>query len=253
MKNYTRIAVDFRPSIAECQPTPRFALVFHRYSDESSYDNEAERDKTALLVTRHAIRRTGQIAPGSLITHETVDEIMRLLSQQPRERRLLTPNVLLSLPEETLWYRPAQRRAMWIRYGKTRRALTVPWPALVFHARDGGLRIAALRAANKRPDENTRLYHAPLMNIYENGSLCLGNITPPSCGLSGMAAWEAAVYDTLFTHTNHRNTLRLRTKGKDDNIALYRFWHQLHKDEATRFPVGALVPRNETLGDWLDA
>lgn len=221
------------------QADPLFALVFHQYDRE-------------VLVTRHAIRRNGQIAPGSLATNESVEEVLRLLNGQPRARRLLPRNVLLSLPNETLWYRPAQRRSMWFSRGQTQQALTVPWPALLFHARDGSLRIAALRAASKRPDENTRLYHAPLMNIYANGSLCLGNIAAPPCDLSGMAEWEAAIYDTLFTHTNHRNTLRFATEPKDDNIAHYRFWRQLQKDKATRFPVGALAPRNETLGDWLD-
>ena len=206
-----------------------------------------------MLVTRHAIHSNGQMAPGSLVTGESVEETLRQLNGQQRERKLLAPNVLLSLPDETLWYRPAQRRLMWFSRGKNKRALTVPWPALLFHTRSGGLRVAALRAANRRPDENTRLYHVPLMNIYANGSLCLGNIAAPPCDLSGMAAWEAAIYDTLFAHTNHDHTLHHAGAVKDDNTAHYRFWYQLHQDEASRFPIRALVPRNETLGDWLDA
>lgn len=233
-----RLSIDLTTEQRHQSATPSFALVFHQYEQE-------------LLVTRHAIRSNGQIAPGALATSETVEEALRLFNGQQRERKLLDANVLFSSPDETLWYRPAQRRPIWFQRGKQKRMLTVPWPALVFHARNGGLRVAALRATNKRPDENTRLYHAPLMNIYANGSLCLGNIAAPGCGLSGMAEWEAAIYDTLFVHTNHDQTLKHPAPTKDDNIAHYRFWLQLDREKATRFPVRALVPRHDRLGDWI--
>lgn len=234
-----RLNIDLSANERRSVTKPSFALVFH----------ECEND---WLVTRHAVRSTGQIAPGSLATLDTVEEALRLLKGQARQRQLLDAHVLLSAPDETIWYRPAQVRPMWFKRGKQNRMLNVPWPALVFHARDNGLRVAALRAMRKRPSANTRLYHAPLMNIYANASLCLGNISAPPCDLSGMQGWEAAIYDTLFVHTNHNQTLKHPTPQKDDNIAHYRFWSKLDQEKAQRFPVRYLVPRNESLGDWLN-
>lgn len=235
-----RLAVDFAPATKQPAANPKFALVFHVHESD-------------VLVTRHEIDSHGRIGPGGLATHDTVEEALRLLNGQHRVRSLLDPRVLFSSRSETMWYRPAQRRPMWFQRGKQKRMLTVPWPSLVFHARNGGLRVAALRTRTKRPGPNTRLFHAPLMNIYDNGALCLGNITAPSCDLSGMAGWEEAIYDTLFVHTNHADTLRHPTPPKDDNIAHYRFWRTLHSEKADRFPVNALVPHHETLEDWLHA
>lgn len=239
------MGLDFRVGEKQRSWKPHFALVFH-HGDGT-------------VVTRHAIRSYQQanttvprLAPGSLVSTQSLEDVLGLLLDKPHRRELLPPNVLLSTSNETLWYQPRQQRKMWFATGTRKKVLNVAWPALVFHARNNGLRIAAI-AANTRPKASTRLYHAPLMNVYASGELCLGNIAPSPCDVSGIPGWEAAVYDTLFVHTNHDQTLKHPTPPKNDNAAHYRFWKHLNDTQTRRFPRAALVPRNETLGDWINA
>ena len=61
---------------------------------------------------------------------------------------------------------------------------SIIYPALLFclekdkQEEPNGLIVFAL-PSNQRPNENTHLYHAPLMNIYSNGVVCQGNATLP--------------------------------------------------------------------------
>ncbi|RME43493.1 MAG: PRTRC system protein B [Chloroflexi bacterium] len=216
-------------------PSPRLALVFH------------QAEGGALLVTRHPVVEETYLGPGSLLSLDAVEEIASLLAGVPTTRELLPENVLLSRPTETAWYVPGRVRPMWFRTGNRTVSLTVPWPTLVFHARNDRLRVCAL-SCNKRPAGDTPVHHAPLMNIYADGTLCLGNVTPSSCGLSGMQGWEAAVFDSHFTHTNHDQALR---PPHDGNEGHFRFWRRLGDRQARTFPARSLVPRGQTLAQFL--
>ena len=63
----------------------------------------------------------------------------------------------------------------------------VPWPPLLFLAVRHTLYCAALAHAD-RPEPETPLFHAPLMNIDAQGAVCLGTAeTPPTCSLDQYA------------------------------------------------------------------
>jgi len=232
------------------QPVPEMALVFHAHN--GGYD-----------ITQHTIsHRSGRynIDAGIAIGPNTLHAL--LIAMQPEDNlqtELLPPNTLVHSPIQSVWYTPPLRRRMYIRAGKETLTLNVPWPALVFHVRNRKLAIAAIKGS-RRPGESTSLYHAPLMNIYANGNLCSGSIAlPDTCRVTDFPVWEAAIFDTLFTHVNHPKTLRLAntshrngTRSREITTAAHvRFWRDLHRTKTRRFPVSALVPMDCELDQFI--
>ena len=87
-----------------------------------------------------------------------------------------------------------------------------------------GLIVFAL-PSNQRPNENTHLYHAPLMNIYSNGVVCQGNATLPKKIISiaeCMNDVEKTVLASNFTHVNLEKTLNAKEVVTTQN--LLAFW-----------------------------
>jgi hypothetical protein len=134
-----------------------------------------------------------------------------------------------------------------------------------------GLFVAAL-TSTRRPTERTRLFHAPLMNVNGQGHVCTGSADLPNAvTLATLPAWEAVITHTFFTHVNHSKTLHLArpsrvtaksrarqgvtrpaTSSSDvSTTAHVRFWQRLAREGATRFPKEALVPMQQTVGDFL--
>jgi PRTRC genetic system protein B len=133
--------------------------------------------------------------------------------------------------------------------------LDVPWPRLLLIATASGrLGMAALRGVG-RPRPASRVYHAPLMNVWEGGLVCTGSADlPGGCGLADRAAWEAVVTETAFSHVNQPKTLRLDGAGEVTTPAHLKFWKALSKDgKADEFPHDRLMPMGLTVADFIEA
>jgi len=144
-------------------------------------------------------------------------------------------------------------RPLYLRQGERTLSLMVPWPPLLLAARERTLYVVALRGG-RRPTARTPLYHAPLMNVHATGQVCTGNADlPAETTLATLAAWQAVLTDTWFTHVNHPNTLRLpdSTGMAVDTRRYLRFWRDLAKRRAERFPVACLTPLGLTLEGFL--
>jgi PRTRC genetic system protein B len=123
--------------------------------------------------------------------------------------------------------------------GLPMKKIDVPWPRLLMVAnRNGKLAVAALKT-NGRVSAKTKLYHAPLMNVYANGNVCTGSATLPNeCGIDQIKVWESVMFDSAFSHVNNPSTLFLagdKSKAVDNN-AHYRFWLSLSKKKVDKFP-----------------
>lgn len=229
------------------------ALVFHQGS--ASQQNRFE--KTA-LITRHPVLYTSSgpvIGAGSMLSLSD-QEILRdiLNNNTDPESSLLPENVLVSTARRLAWYVPGAVRAMYISFNSRTKRLMVPWPTLVIRVDSGKLSVAAL-AASKRPEAKTRLYHAPIANTYDDGSVCTGGADiPGGWRLAHVRAWEKVLYDTAFSHVNQPMTLNLGKKDGVTDSVHFAFWRHLASKKETKvwkFPVKALVPMKCTLGQWL--
>jgi PRTRC genetic system protein B len=123
---------------------------------------------------------------------------------------------------------------------------------LIFRARERELSLAAVPGLGRPPAEEA-LYHAPLMNVYASTTLCPGTaVLPRSHTLADRAAFEAAVFDTGFTHVNQPQTLYQPDSAEVTTAQHERFWTQLARSGTPEFPSGALVRLHRNLSDWLE-
>lgn len=83
-------------------------------------------------------------------------------------------------------------------------------PAMLWKATKERLQVFALKGKAK-PSADTSLYYAPLFNLSEDGSVCMGtvniNIDRQTYLEQFMAQWETYFFNSYFTHTlgNHRH------------------------------------------------
>jgi PRTRC genetic system protein B len=226
---------------------PAAAVVFH----------QGERQQA---VTYHelAVGDAGaSIRPGRAMTRADATGLLRALLGDRTGELVWSPAQVLSQGEDSLvWYVPGKvRRMFFAATGGQTLTLEAPWPTLLFAAREQTLRLAAIKGRG-RPTPRTPLYHAPLMNLYADGRVCLGSATVPmASGFETMVDFEAAIFDTRFSHGNFRGNLAYRqgeggaTKDQDH----IRFWRDLAKDKASRFPNQVLVPIGRRLESFLAA
>lgn len=207
-----------------------------------------------VAVTRHSVsiaRKGPVIGPGQPVAATDIGELAALLRGEAAGVSALLPeNVLGYSGAHRVWFVPPARRPMWVRGDKPLR-LDVPWPGLVLAVHEQQLFVAAYRGPG-RPGAATPLYHAPLMNIYGDGRVCLGQASIPNgCGEEDMRGWEAVVFETNFTHVNHERTLNLPAGKKGITTPTHiRFWRSLAKTRGG-FPAARLGPMNLTLDAWV--
>jgi PRTRC genetic system protein B len=181
------------------------------------------------------------IGAGRLMSKEDVESVLRsMLEMGKRKVSLLPPNVVSISETHIAWTVAAQVRPMLFNItGMPMKKIDVPWPRLLMVAnRNGKLAVAALKSKG-RVGAKTKLYQAPLMNVYADGNVCTGSATlPDECGLDQIKAWESVMFDSAFSHVNNPSTLSLaRDRDKAvDNKAHYRFWLSLSKKKADKFP-----------------
>lgn len=116
-------------------------------------------------------------------------------------------------------------------------------PALLWKATKERLQVFALKGKSK-PSADTALFYAPLFNLSQDGSVCMGtvniNIDRHTHIEQFMAQWESYFFNSYFTHTlgNHRHC-------KGNLIQLWQEQVGTDKD----FPQDKLVKNGKTLKD----
>lgn len=121
--------------------------------------------------------------------------------------------------------------------------LTVPMPALVFAGCDRLYWIWAV----KEFDPNSQLFHAPLPNVMEDGSICFGENSPPQCSPTAiMQAWK------LFWNSPFNNHL-VQGKSKSHPQNVRSHLQKLHYNNSKKYPLRDLVPRsNKTIASAIE-
>lgn len=143
-----------------------------------------------------------------------------------------------------VWYtRPAARK-LYFSEGVGLQNGTVCLPALLWRASRKQLFLYALKGKSK-PSLSTPLWHAPFMNVYHNGNVCMGSVDVrigKAAALEAfITAWEGYFFGSYFSHLIGHNPI------SGNLISLYG---QLIETGAA-FPVGELLPCNKTLKDLL--
>lgn len=162
---------------------------------------------------------------------------------------LLPQTVLFLRPEAdgvAIWYTPPMKKNLMFIDG-----LAIPngkavLPGLVWKASKTGLSVFALAKTKGRPTLKTPLFYAPFFNIYENGQVCMGNVTLDFSACQSLetftAQWEAYFFNSYFSHM-----IGNKNRCKTDMAGL---WRSL-VNQSTAFPTEQLQPMPITLSSLL--
>lgn len=192
------------------------ALLIYQ-SERVHTDHNGKTSGARTAVTVHPVVN-GKIMEGQPISRGAVEELAAALGRNLAAGWL--PANLVSLGFGTMaWFCPAGRRRIWFKpdgrfdggdqvdNSHTKAALKlngkfVHHPPLLFVATPGNLAVFAL-AKNERPLAETGVYRAPYWNLWKDGKMCAGNRAMPEQPLpSSIAQYEAAFFQSAFTHTN---------------------------------------------------
>jgi PRTRC genetic system protein B len=234
--------------------TPFKALLIYK-GENGNTDQSQERADNLVYVEAYDINENGNpVNAHPLSAKETAGLAELLQSTQElkndylKSSGLLPSKVLYINPQGSgfaVWYTPPQETELFfieklgIPSGKAK------IPAMVWKAGKNSLSVYAIKAG-KKPVSNTRLFHAPFFNIYDNGEVCMGTVNVKidrNCCLEDfMAEWENYFFNSYFSH--------LLADSSPVNGNIVQLWQEQVKT-GSDFPVESLIKNNLTIQDLI--
>ncbi|CAN7639924.1 PRTRC system protein B [Massilia sp. LjRoot122] len=209
-----------------------------------------------LYATQHKVENFGteadpdfQIAAGQPVTREAIVAMFEQLAKQlTLNVDFLPENVLSISADHMVWWMPACERNVFFNTKELgKRAAKVPHPGLVFAVVKSNWYVFAL-TGSERPKLDTPLCHAPYFNVYDDGSICAGSAARPvGIATGAIPQWEAAFFDSEFTHINGGERKASHPRGE------YALWKELLDGVYQQFPVEYLVPKESTIAGLMKA
>lgn len=236
---------------------PWTAIVIHELKHQGAgpYSNGTSQ----LIASAHDFFNDGAGQPtvgaGRLMGRNDLENLLReILNRTARKAELLPASVVSVSHTHIAWTTPPAVRPMLFKpVGLSPQTLRVPWPRLLMVANSHGqLSVAAL--ASRRPvAAGSKLYHAPLMNVDQQGRVCTGNAPLPGyCDGGSLPAWEAVMFESAFTHVNHPHSLKTgQPKRVVETKDAFGFWSDLARQSAERFPNRVLNPLKLSVTDFI--
>jgi PRTRC genetic system protein B len=165
-----------------------------------------------------------------------------------KPKGLLPPCVLHLNPADNgsvVWYTKPQRFFLHFTENLSLPSGEVALPALIWKADRKKLHLYAV-ARRTKPNGNTPLCYAPVLNAYRDGSICMGNVDVRIKTAASLeeftAAWQHYFFGSYFSHLIDSNN-----PVNGNLLSLYRELMQ----SGSPFPTDALVPTRLTLKDLL--
>lgn len=205
------------------------------------------------FATLHGVDQSSQgrpvIGPGVVADRAALEGVMADLAGRT-QLEFIDPCILALSSHAMVWWRKPEQARVWFNTkhdALAGRTGVTPQPGLVFAATDNEWMVWAVKG-NERPTPDTMLFQAPYMNIWEQGGICTGQADVPKViGPQSRAGFEAAFFNSRFTHPNIRDGKRL-VKWRGGIEAL---WVSLLDGKHKEFPERCLVPLKMTVADVL--
>lgn len=217
-----------------------------------------DKTKTA-YASHHTVHHSDGrycIGSGSALSAKVLADAVRELAPVSISDCFIDDNVVAFRDGLIGWWRPPQPTRIWFhsqtlheacdRPGKPRPfAVEVPMPGLVFFVLGAHFYVYAFKGT-QRPDRKTEVFSAPLMNVWDSGQICTGNVKlPKSTTSASIAAWERGFFKSRFTHFN--GTVSVKYDG--GRIALTR---DLVEGKFTEFPESTMTSCKLKLGELVE-
>lgn len=160
----------------------------------------------------------------------------------------LPENVLsVGIDSITWWLPPCKSRLVWFKTNNEQIGTIsgrTPQVGLVFRVSGHVWQVFAVKG-NKRPTPDTQLNQAPFLNVYDDGHICVGNVTTPKgTTAETLAGWENAFFNSYFTHPNSMKLVKF--KG-----GCFAFWSDMLAGKFKSFPEKVLFELKATLDDLI--
>jgi PRTRC genetic system protein B len=235
---------------------PTMALILYQEVNPESDRLEGGRESGAHNYFEvHQINEEGQMLEGKPLQAETLAGIAKVYHEQEKQHAYtgIFPECLLYFKPaqkngkyEMLWYRPADRQMLHFKEELNIPDGMAPVPAMLWRVSNRKLQVYAL-AGNERPDEATKLFHAPFHNVGAEGEVCLGSARtakPEKTYESQIKYWESLFWNSKFTHLNN---------GKIVKGNLNLIWKQLIKSRNPKSwaELDVLLPSIKTIKNLL--
>lgn len=195
------------------------------------------------------VDKDGRVAleAGVQATVEGLTSMFECLLPEKEKECDFVPETILSFGVNHLaWWCPPRTRRAWFDCKKLgKKTAEVPYPGLVFIAKQRCLYVFAVKG-NGRPKPETELYQAPVFNVGTEGGVCLGNSIPPEgFSIKSVGEWETVFFDSRFTHPDgHIESRLVLWKG-----GVYSFWEKMLAGEMSEFPEEVLVTTKRTVSE----
>lgn len=122
------------------------------------------------------------------------------------QSELIDPRILVKTANKLVWhYTPKATQRLYYSHGNQKINAPIKWCNFVFMLQGKQLSVAAVQHKT-RPNAKTRLYHAPLPNVYQSGKICLGSCTMPDT--LDIDVLSETYFDSVKTHLNFKGQFR---------------------------------------------
>lgn len=231
---------------------PFKALLIYKHEKKHQINqfqrNEAE---TQIYVESYDIGKDGRPINAHPLSVREMGALHAILqtSQELQDSYLkskgLLPNKVLYVNQQAngyaVWYTPPQEVNLFFVDSLNIPSGKFQIPAMLWKANADSLSVYAIKGKSK-PNVNTKLCHAPYLNIYGGGQVCMGtvqiNIGKSTCLEDFMATWERYFFNSNFSHSISGNN---STKTNTTEL-----WRSL-AGSAEPFPQEELLPNHLTL------
>ena len=233
------------------QYVPFKALLLYSY-DKPRDDNYGQNEKqTKIYVESYDIGSNGKPINAHPLTIKEMTALAKILQtaqeQQDsylKSRGLLPANILYVNQQANgyaVWYTPPEEVNLFFVDGLNIPSVKYFVPGMVWRANTEHLQVYALKGKIK-PQLTTKLYHAPFLNLYANGQVCMGTvnveINQSTCLEDFISKWQQYFFNSYFSHSISGNS-----NTRTNTTALWRSLAQKNNV----FPQDELLPTGYTL------
>ena len=199
---------------------PCKVLLIYRREQERDWTNPyGAKKNTEIYVESYDIGKQGQPVNAHPLTLKEMTALSDVLQTTQElkggylKSRGILPNKVLYVNYGAngyaIWYTPPQETTLFFTESLNIPSGKARVPAMVWKATNEKLSVFAIKGKTK-PSAETALYHAPYLNIYTGGNVCMGTVKiaigRDTALEDFMNLWETYFFNSYFSHSINGNS-----------------------------------------------
>ena len=219
---------------------PEMSLIFYRHKNSSSQ---------AAYIEAHPIK-DGRMGAGAPLTHETMVSLLQSFNQVALDlmsfKEIIPERILYINPapisRQMVWYEPQRWYTLSYRQDNIVKPYKVKLPAMICSLRGRTISWYCTDTVSKRPKMDSRLFHCPLPNTFEEGNICIGTFTTLD---------PNSPFDDLYNHYKGIVSTAVFTGENSRALKNGTTFSQMIKGPSLEIKVDMLIPTHKTIKNLL--